>query len=181
MLFRSDIILTLFGPQWIVAAPIARVLAIGLIPYYVVGLAPNLLAATGHIRARMRISMIYSPVHLVGVLIASFYSLEAVASVWIVSYSVMMLLYMRSLKTVLNCGIGELFLPSLNSAGVALLSVWAQAVVLMACRYVSAPSLVSLVLVGLTAAVSWLGAARLLHHPVFDEVVRLIRPRGATA
>ena len=180
-LMAGDIILVLFGRQWGAAAPLARILAIGLVPYYVVGLAPNLLAATGHIRRRLQISFYYSPVHLAGVFAASFFGLAAVASVWTLSFSVMMVMYMVNLKAVLGCSIGELFLPSLSSAGMALLTMAAQLLVLAACRYAGLPPIANLALVGLAAAAAWVAAARALQHPVYDEVMRLVRLRGAPA
>ena len=178
-LMAGDIILVLFGRQWLAAAPVARLLAVGLVPFYLVGLAPTLLAATGHIQRRLRITLGYAPVHLVGVFCASFFGLQAVAAVWVLSYSVMMLMYMAQLRTVLQASVGELFKPSVASAAVALLSLAGQALMLAACRYADLPALPTLVAVTLAGATAWLGATRLLHHPVYGELITLLRHRRA--
>ncbi len=178
-LMAGDIIAVLFGPRWMAAAPVARILAIGLIPFYLVGLAPNLLAATGHIKRRLHISLRYSPVHLVGVFCASFFGLEAVAAVWTLSYGVMMLMYMSQLRQVLDASVAELFRPSLASVAAALLSVAGQALTLYACRRAGVPALPTLIVVTLAGAAAWLAATRQLGHPVYDEIVRLARHRRA--
>ncbi|WP_158228846.1 lipopolysaccharide biosynthesis protein [Chitinimonas sp. BJB300] len=181
-LMSGDVIQVLFGHQWDAAAPIASVLAISLIPAYLVVLAPNLLAATGNVKRRLQISLWYSPVHLVGILAASFVSLQAVAAIWGLSNMVMLLMYGRHLAVVLNKPAHLLFAPSLRSAMVAVVSVLGQFATLHVCQHFDLPPLVNLLLVVPVGAICWLAAIKLLKHPVYDEIVQLMarfRARGA--
>lgn len=180
-LMAPEIIRVMFGHQWDAAAPLARILAVALVPFYLIGLAPHLLAATGHVNRRLQISLWFSPVHLLGVLAASFISLEAVASVWAVSNTVMLVMYMVHLRAVLHASPRELFMPSLRSVLVALISVSAQAATLYLCRRYGAPELVSLIVVAAVAACSWLLAVKLSRHPVYAEIIRFAAQRRLRA
>ena len=173
-LMSHDIIRVMFGPQWDRAAPLARILAIALIPFYLVALAPHLLAATGHVKRRLKISLWFSPVHLIGVVLASFISLQAVAMVWGISNSIMLLLYVYHLKQVMNASAKELFLPSLKSLMVATLTLFFQVLVLDLCRKLEFPALINLIAVFTCAAISWVFAVRVLRHPAYDEIIRLV-------
>lgn len=173
VLMADDLIRVLFGPQWDAAAPLARNLAISLIPAYIVGLAPNLLASTGHVKRRLQISLLFCPVHLLGVLLASFVSLKFVAAVWVISNSVMLALYVYHLKTVLKTTTIAILRPSLGSVVVAAVSVCVQALVLLLCRELGLPALVNLILVTLAGAGSWLLAVSATGHPANQEIQRL--------
>lgn len=173
-LMSPDIILVLFGHQWDAAAPIARILAIALLPLYLIGLAPHLLAATGHVNRRLKISLWFSPVHLIGVLFASFISLEAVAMVWGLSNTVMLCMYIFHLKQVLQSTSSTLFKPSLGSVMVAAVSLATQAMVLAACRQLGWPALANLLVVAGAGAIAWFVAIKTSEHPVYEELMRLI-------
>jgi O-antigen/teichoic acid export membrane protein len=176
-LMSADIIRVLFGPQWDGAAPLARILAIALVPLYLVALAPHLLAATGHVKRRLHISLWFSPVHLIGVLLASYISLEAVAMVWGLSNTVMLCMYVHHLKTVLHSSARDLFRPSLRSVLVAMISFATQALALMVCRELNLPAFVNLLAVALAAALSWFFAVKVTRHPVYEEIMGVVRHR----
>jgi O-antigen/teichoic acid export membrane protein len=181
VLMAADIIHVLFGAQWDAAAPLARILAIALIPFYLIGLAPHLLAATGHVTRRLKISFWFSPVHLLGVLLASFISLQAVAMVWALSNTVMLAMYVFHLKTVLHSTASELFKPSLASVLVASISVSVQALILFLCRELALPTLANLLAVAVAAAIAWLLAVKAIRHPVYDEIARFVEHRRLRA
>lgn len=176
-LMAPDLIRVMFGDQWGRAGHLAQILAVALLPSYLVVLAPQLLAATGHVKRRLQISLWFSPVHLAGVLIASFISLEAVAMVWGVSNTVMLGMYVFHLKKVLNSSARELFLPSLASVAVAAISVSAMAAALYLCHRLQLPSLLNLVVVGAVAAAAWFGAISVTRHPVHAEIMRFVQLR----
>lgn len=180
-LMAPDVISVLFGHQWDAAAPLAQILAVALLPSYLIALAPQLLAATGHVKRRLKISLWFCPVHLAGVLAASFISLEAVAMVWAVSNTVMLAMYVFHLKAVLHSSASDLFKPSAASALVAVLSLAAQAFALNLCRHAHFPALANLFVVGTVAVVSWLGAVTLTRHPVHEEIMLFIQNRRLRA
>ncbi len=176
-LMSVDLIRVLFGPQWDAAAPIATILATAVMPTYLYALGPNILAATGHVKRRLKISLLFSPVHLVGIFLASFISLQTVAAVWFMSNLLMLGLYVYHLRQVLNVNTRALFSPCLGSLALAFVSVLAQVITLLAGRSLDMAPLLLLAVVAASGGVSWLLAARALHHPVYDEVVHLLKRR----
>jgi O-antigen/teichoic acid export membrane protein len=176
----AEIVMVLFGPQWNAAAPIATILALTFMPIYLYALAPNLLAATGHIKTRLKISLIFSPIHISGVFFAAFVSMEAVASVWFFTNFLMLGLYAYHLRSILNATARELFLPSLGSFYVACTSSIAQFMALIGCKAMGVPTLLLLILVAFSGAVAWILAIWVLKHPVYDEISKYF-PRRFTS
>ena len=173
-LMAEPIIHVMFGAQWISSAPIAVVLALSALPQGLFALAPQMLSSTGHVARRLRVSLWFSPVHLVGVLIASQFSLLAVAAVWFISNSVMLALYLRHLRQVLGASLGELFHRAAGSAVVAASSVAAQAVVVEVLRYWRVPELATIPSVFAIGAGTWFIVARMLRHPAHDEIMNAL-------
>jgi O-antigen/teichoic acid export membrane protein len=174
-LMSSDIIRVLFGPQWDAAAPLATILALVTIPNLLFALGPNILAATGHIKRRLIITLWCSPIHLVGVLVASSYNLEAVAAVWGLSGLAMLAMYVHHLRQILNASFTDLYKPCLISALVAIISIAAQALVLTICLQVALPMIIKILAVSAAGALSWMVAVKVLRHPAFDEITRGVR------
>jgi O-antigen/teichoic acid export membrane protein len=180
-LTAEPIIRLLFGPQWLAAAPIAVALAIGTLPHGFYALAPQMLSATGHVKRRLRVTLIYCPIHVALVVAAAHHGVVTVAWVWLVSNSVMAVLYLRHLKQVLQVRMRDLLKPCGHSALVAGCSLAAQAAALGLMRHLEAGALLQLTGVGVVAVASWLAAARATRHPVYLEVVSLVRvSRGGT-
>lgn len=173
-LMAEPIIHVMFGAQWVPSAPIAVVLALSAMPHGLFALAPQMLSATGHVARRLKVSLWFSPVHLLGVLIASRFSLPAVAAVWFVSNSVMLALYLRHLREVLGTSVAALFRPSASSAVVAAASVAAQAAIAELLRHWRAPELATIPLVFAFGAGAWFIVARMLRHPAHDEIMNAI-------
>ena len=176
-LMAEPIIHVMFGSQWLAAAPIATVLALAAFPHGLYALAPQMLAATGHVGRRLKVSLWFSPVHLIGVVVASQISLLAVASVWFVSHLVMLALYLRHLRQVLGVTIASLLRPCVASGLVAGTSMTAQAGAWLALRHTPVPQLLEIVLVFIVGAGAWFVAAKLLRHPAHDEIVNAIGAR----
>ena len=174
-LMAEPIIHLMFGTQWVPAAPIAVVLALSALPQALFAFVPQLLSATGHVAQRLKVSLWFSPVHLVGVLIASRFSLLAVAAVWIVSNSVMLVLYLTQLQRVLQANLGDLLRPCAASGAVAGASISAQFLAMLVLRHYHAPAILSIVIVLAAGAATWLLVARLLKHPSHEEIVRTLR------
>lgn len=178
-LMSDEIIRVLFGPQWDAAAPIATVLAISVMPHYLFILGPNLFAATGHVKRRLKITLWFSPIHLLGVLVASTFSLEAVAAVWGLSGLVMLVLYIHHLRQILNASIVELYKPSILSVLVAGSSLGAQVLSWNICTQFNFAEVMTILIIVFFGAMTWLVAARVSHHPAYDEVIRLARHLNA--
>lgn len=174
-LMSRDILRLLFGPQWDAAAPICTLLALAIMPTYLNALGPNLLNATGHVAKRLRINLIYSPIHLILLVVASHISLEAVAASWIVSHSIALGLYVYYIRTLLHTTTRQLMGPSLKSIGVALGSIAAQAAVAGVVHHYEPPLLAGLLLVGVAGLAGLLATAQALRHPLARELGGLLR------
>ena len=174
-LMSADIVRVLFGPQWDAAAPIATILAIGIMPSYLFGFGPSVLTATGNVKRRLQISMWYSPFHLIGIGIASFIGIRAVAAVWGLSNLFILMLYIKHLCAVLQASPRELFRPTVRGAAVTAISLAAQWAALALCREHQWPALANLLLVASVGAAAWIGVARTTRHPAYIEIERLVR------
>ena len=173
-LMAEPIIRVMFGDQWLAAAPIASALAVSIMPTGLYTLAPQMLSATGHVASRLMITLRFSPVHLVGVVIASHYSLVAVAVVWFFSGGFLVWLYLHRLKQVLTTSIRELLRPCRASAGVALASIAAQGAVAWLAHVEQFTALPTLVAVAFIGALAWLAAARAFSAPAYVELLHLL-------
>ena len=174
-LMAEPIIHLMFGAQWVPAAPIAVVLALSALPQALFAFVPQLLSATGHVAQRLKVSLWFSPVHLVGVLIASRFSLLAVATVWIVSNSVMLVLYLVQMCRVLEANLGELLWPCAASGAVAGASIGVQFLAMLVLRHYHAPEFLTIAIVFSAGAAAWSCVAKILRHPAHDEIVRALR------
>jgi O-antigen/teichoic acid export membrane protein len=174
-LMAKPIILLMFGAQWIDAAPLVVALAVSTLPHGLFALAPQMLSATGHVSRRLQVSLMYSPVHIVLVLIASQVGLMAVAWVWFISNSLMMAMYFRHLRASLGVNLRYLLGPSVRSAVVVAGALGALTLTIVAMRG-NVEHVLLQILIGTAAwLVGWLVAARLTAHPAYAEVQNLIR------
>lgn len=176
-LMSGEIILVLFGSQWLAAAPIASALALSVMPNYLTAMGPSLLAATGHVKRRLLITMAYAPIHLLAILSASQWGLNAMAAAFGISSLVALAIYAHQLPRVLGCRVGQLFGASSKSALVALPCIGAQALVRELCQAYRLNGFISLVLVGVAAVLVWFVVARLAGHPAYREIARFAQTR----
>lgn len=173
-LLSRDILALLFGAQWVEAAPLATLLALAGLPYALVMLAPNALAATGQVKRRLSVALWFGPVHLLSVLVASFWSLHAVAAVFVIGNLVSVALYTHHLCDVLKATPRQLYGPSWSSAQLALGCCAGLALAKLGCAELGLPLLPRLLICAAAGALAWLGSAALLRHPVMTEVQRAL-------
>jgi O-antigen/teichoic acid export membrane protein len=179
----EPVILVMFGKQWVAAAPLVAALAISTLPHGLFALAPQMLSATGHVSRRLRVSLIFSPIHIALILLAAQVSLLAVAWVWLVSNSLMMVMYLRHVRIALGIELHVLLRPALRSAAVVAGSLSALVVALWVIRS-SGDSVPMQLIFGSTAwLIGWLVSAKLFSHPAYFEIKNLFdlaRKRWAT-
>lgn len=173
-LMSGDIIALLFGAQWHAAAPLATLLALAGLPYALVMLAPNALAATGQIRRRLSVALWYGPTHLVCVGVAAFWNLYAVAAVFVIGNLVQVAMYTRHLGEVLNARPRELYSPSWVSVKLTLGCCAGLALAQLAAYELDLPLIPRIALCVVAGAGAWLGCAALLRHPAMLEVRRAL-------
>ncbi len=172
-LMAPELIRLLFGPQWDGAAAIASILAIAAIPAYLTALAPNLLAATGHVKQRLQISLWCSPIHLGCILAASYLSLAAIAGVFVLTNLVQVGMYTYRLQKVLGTSARNLFFPSLQSAGIAITCTAVQALVAWQARLAGLPTILIILLVAVAGVTIWLTGVLTNGHPLAGEIKKM--------
>jgi O-antigen/teichoic acid export membrane protein len=180
-LTAEEIIRIMFGVQWLAAAPLASILALTAIPTGLYALVPQMMSATGHVKRRLQVTLWVSPLHIVGVFVAAFFSLHAVAAVWFISNTATLVLYLGHLQKVLHVTPKALFKPCLGSAAVTLGSVLAQAAAVLLCRWLAAPALLTLAAAVGCGALGWWLTARWVSHPALTELRGLVKaftPKG---
>lgn len=175
-----EVIYIMLGSQWQAAAPIAVVLAIGMTPAALYALGPGLLAATGKVELKLRVTTIVAVVHLAGLALAMPFGLLAMAAVWLGSSLASLLTYAIVLRRQLACSMADLYRPSLASLAIAVASIGAQFAAMQAARAAGLPAVLSIAATLAAGAAAWGAAARAFSHPAYAELSRLVR-RGNPA
>jgi O-antigen/teichoic acid export membrane protein len=176
-LMAEEIIGLMFGPQWLAAAPLASILALAALPAGLYEMVPQMLSATGHVGRRLRMAAWVAPAHIVGVLVASTWGLEAIAAVSFFSGLVMLLLCRVHLRAALGLRLGELLRPSRLSAWVALGTLAAAALAAWPARAAGWPPTLTLLATAAVALLAWWGLVWRLNHPAHEEITRAWRHR----
>jgi len=169
-----ELVRVLFGPQWTAAAPLASVLALAAIPAALYELVPQLLSATGHVYRRLRITIWVVPVHIAAILVASRYSLLAVAAVSSLTSLWTLALTVHQLKAAVGVGWRRIVLAAAPAAALAAGAAVAMGLVAEALRQMGAPAwLVAAATLAAGGSAWWL-CAWMLRHPAYDEVTALM-------
>jgi hypothetical protein len=134
-----------------------------------------MMSASGHVKRRLQVTLWSAPFHILGVFVAAFFSLHAVAAVWLFSNLATLWLYLGHLHKTLHVSPQELFRPCLGSAMVTLGSVACQLLAVLACRWAGMPAIVTLVVAVLLGSIGWWWAAARVVHPAREEVLRLVQ------
>ena len=171
-LASHEIVLVLFGPQWMAAAPLATVLALSALPAGLYEFVPQMLSATGHVRRRLQLAMWVSSTHIAAVLAAAWFGLAAMAAAFVLSGLVMLVLCAWHLRQALGLPLTALARAGAGSLLVAVASVAAQAATLTLCRAADLHALLALMTTLAVGALAWLAAARWQQHPALQEILR---------
>jgi O-antigen/teichoic acid export membrane protein len=174
-LTANEIIRLMFGPQWLAAAPIASVLALSALPGGLFELVPQLLSSTGHVQRRLRMAAWVAPAHILGVLLASAWGLQAIAAVSFFSSLLMLALCRRQLRAALGVHMGELLRPCLASALLAAASIAGMAGTALAARSAGLPALLVLLSTLSVGMALWWAVGRSIGHPACAELLRAWR------
>ena len=167
-LFSHDIIATLFGSQWLAAAPAASLLAIASMLSYCTVLGPTVLISTGHVKKRLRFTLITASVHITTVVLVSRHGLEAVAGAFVLSAMVGPSLYLYALPSLLGCTRRELLRGVGKSLRLGLGFAALLGGIALALHEAHLPSLLKLLISTLAGTAIWLALAHGLRHPITE-------------
>lgn len=164
------IILVLFGDQWTAAAPIASILSLSYIIHSILALAPNALIAMGKVKKRLLISVILAPVHIIGIAIFSFYSIQLVASVWIVTWILALILYNYQLSRALGLTYKVIIQNTYKSLLVTAVMISCSISFLYLLKTSDFQDFIVLVLNGAISLAVWTLMVFLVNHPISIEM-----------
>jgi len=164
----------MLGTQWGGAVPIVTVLALGMLPSAMFALSGSVMAAMGQVERRLKAALVYNPVHVVGLLVASQFGLRAMAATWILTTLTTWAIYTYHLGVVLKTTPQAMYAASLASVPVALISIIAQVPVLLTGRAMAWGALPTLLLTALAGTLAWGVAVKCLRHPAAAELQRVL-------
>lgn len=173
-IMAPEIIRVLFGPQWESANNIGTMLAVSILPAGLFALGPAVLTATGMVQRRLRVALIWCPVHLALLIAASQVSLEAMALCWFITNCVLAAAYATQLVKVLGVPLSTLYAGVSRSALVAACSTGVMALIEYLGASFEVPPLAVLPIAYALGALAWVVSLRIFQHPVSAEVDRLI-------
>jgi O-antigen/teichoic acid export membrane protein len=173
-LTSPELIRVLLGPQWGAAVPLATALSLAMLPTAMFALGGSVLAAMGQVERRLKVSLLYNPVHLAALLIAAQFGLLAMAWTWALTTLTIWAAYTWHLCRVLQASPAALYGASLCSLPLAMASVAAQAAAVLGLREAGAPALLTLLGGAVAGVLAWALAVQLLGHPAAGELQRLL-------
>jgi O-antigen/teichoic acid export membrane protein len=165
-----EIIKVLFGEQWLEAAPFTKILAVASIIYSAWAFGPTILAALGEAKRKLWVQVYLTPIYIGITVLASFHSLMAIAYGSVLSSAIALVLYGIQLRKVIGFGLADIAKACRLSAAVAAVcwgtSIAATSLVPMP----FASPLFRLLWVACWAAIGWIVAVVLFHHPLRREL-----------
>jgi O-antigen/teichoic acid export membrane protein len=181
-LYAETLTIFLFGPQWLGAAVLLRLMSFGGLFWIVQPIASPLLIAVGRVDLTLRAQVIGQSAAVIGVLIAVSGGIKAVAAAGIVISAINGLAWLHCLRPVIRLSATEAWRIVSGSGLVTLVALALPALALR-----SLPDLAplpSLLLGGAGFVAGWFAGVLLLRHAVAHEVmlalremVRLFSPR----
>jgi O-antigen/teichoic acid export membrane protein len=173
-----EIIEVLLGHQWLEAAPLARILAISSMIYCTWAFAPTLLGALGEARRKLRVQIYLTPIAIGITLLASLYSLEAVAYGTILFATVAFLLYGIQLRQLIGFAMLDALRACRGSALVTLVCWGASFLAVQLTPVSLSNALLELLWVAAWVSACWVVAIVLFKHPLQNELwAALVRIR----
>jgi O-antigen/teichoic acid export membrane protein len=163
------LILLTFGPAWIEAAPVARVLCLAGAVYATWSTSTQVIMGLGHMNKMVSGELIQQPMRIMFVLVATQWGLMAVAGAQVATMILGGVVYLKRLFPLIGISFLDIMHATIRSAAVTVCTlVPAAAVLYLATGHVG--SFLQLVLVGLTSIIAWLAAIIVAGHPLKREL-----------
>lgn len=170
-IMAHPIILAAYGSQWIAAVQVLRLIAVAAAISSLNLYTGQLQMATGHINSYFWSQTILQPLRLALIVVAAFYSIEAVASVQIVMAIAGICVQYRQLRKHLDLHLMTVLRGTYTSATIAALSSIGPAAVL-ALDWIGKLKnpWIELVAAGVGAGMGWLIGVYACKHPLAGEI-----------
>ena len=170
MLMASPLIQLLFGNQWGAAVPVMRWLCGAAILGTLIYQCNDFFTAVGRVGAVTLVEIQYQLACLGIVIMAAFYSIEAVAASQILVYVIATVLYYRKLRQYDALTIRNIAKALLPSAVVTVLSCIIPTAILLWSTNRTMHIFLVLVVAAVGAGLGWLLGLVLVKHPLLNEI-----------
>ena len=171
-LYATPIVHVLFGDQWLPAADLLRLIALGG-PFWLIGcLVPPLLTALGHVGLILRVQVVAQLVAVIGVGLTAPHGVGAVALAAIPISAAHGLIWLWVLRRLSPDALGPMW-ERMRSGAMVTLAALAMPALLMAGAF-DVTAIVELALGLAGAAVGWLVGIFIAGNPLSRELQRLI-------
>jgi O-antigen/teichoic acid export membrane protein len=168
-----EIVLVLFGEQWLSAAPLLRLMCIAGVVQTGFAFACELLASTGQIGSRLRIVSVTGPAWVALCIFGSTVSIEAVALFTAGPAFLGLVLYSRKVRALIGFSLRDLFASTKKSALVAGFVALALALFEFTLQGTLQSNVFRLMGLSAVAAVAWLVAIVGVRHSFSVELRNL--------
>jgi O-antigen/teichoic acid export membrane protein len=174
-LYAAEVIQVLFGSQWTAAVLPMQVLCIGAAFWPMNGPAMSVLVGLGAVNLNLVIRSFTMTVRLGLTIVASFYSLEAVAVAVVASAGVTFVLTSLGVYRKTHFTLRDFVMSLVPSGLVAIVALAPAAMVQWLFRDTGVPDVIVVLVGGLAAGFGWLAGLRLTMHPLWNEAALLTR------
>src|SRR5690348_4700311 len=165
------LILAAYGSRWILAVPVLRLIAVAAAISSLNLYTGQLQMATGHVNSYFWSQVVLQPLRMVLIVVAAFYSIEAVAAVQIVMAIVGICVQYHQLRKHLDLHFLVVLRGTYTSAVIALLSsIGPTAILALALLGKVSNPWVELVIAGAGWGVGWLVGVFAVKHPLSQEI-----------
>lgn len=171
-LCAEPIIHVMFGDQWIDAALLLRLIAIGGLFWIIPCVANPLLVALGRVNVILRIQLINQVIAVVGVVVAAMHGIEAVALAVIPISAAHAWVWLHYATGVVSVRVGSIVRAACVAMIVTAMALTVPAVVIIFGEGLGQVEVLILAAAG--AAFGWLAGVFLCGHPLAAEVGRLV-------
>ncbi len=162
----------MFGDQWIDAALLLRLIAIGGLFWIIPCVANPLLVALGRVNVILRIQLINQVIAVVGVVVAAMHGIEAVALAVIPISAAHAWVWLHYATGVVSVRVGSIVRAACVAMIVTAMALTVPAVVIIFGEGLGQVEVLILAAAG--AAFGWLAGVFLCGHPLAAEVGRLV-------
>jgi O-antigen/teichoic acid export membrane protein len=171
-LMAEPIVRLLYGSQWQDSVALVRILCIALACTAPASLGYALLLARGHAGRAARLTLKTASIAIVAAIVGAYLGLAAVCWSLVLSAAVASWLWTRELKREIQLKWGQAWHVLWTSAVVALASALAPLAVVVQFGFRPSNALLSVTLAAAGAAIAFAIAARLVNHPIHEEISR---------
>lgn len=180
-LYADEIILLMFGDQWLASAEIIRILALGGVIYSVWSFAPNTLYALNKPGLVLKAEILIQSLRVLAIIPAASISLSALALAQVAIYVISFIIYLFILSPLIELKFWRfLFQSTIPGCLITIISLTAPLYMKQSLATDIDNSFLLLALAGTTFTLSWLTSMFLTKHPVRKEIVSLLFLRKAT-